>query len=311
LNSHRYGDQFGPSAAALGAEYMVVWTSLVQDGSHEGVFGRYVSADGQPAGDEMQVNSTAVSSQLLPDLASDGGTRFLAVWSGFTGLSSGFDVFGQRYATVLEPLLPPDPPYVWPLSSSEIAVTWPELAGFDVAAYEVYTDGATSPTASISSNRWTMTGLASSTTHTFKLAYLLGDGRRSPLSGQATAATYGPVTYGGIAYEWGEPYWGADIFGWPNPYSDSDGDGASNKNEFLAGTDPTDAGSVLRTGLNPTPQGMFLNWNTVPGRIYQVQRSTDFATWTELGEPRFAPGTVDSMNVGAGGSGLFRVLIRN
>jgi hypothetical protein len=100
--------------------------------------------------------------------------------------------------------------------------------------------------------------------------------------------------------------------GWPEVNSDSDGDGASNKSEFLAGTDPLDAASVLRTRLVPTAQGFFLHWNTEPGKIYQVYRSTDFAQWNEVGGPRFAPGEVDSLNVGGGGAGLFRVvLLRN
>jgi hypothetical protein len=52
---------------------------------------------------------------------------------------------------------------------------------------------------------------------------------------------------------------------------------------------------------------MFLVWNTVPGRIYQVKRSTDFITWSELGQPRFAAGEQDSFFVGGGGAGVFRV----
>jgi hypothetical protein len=295
--------------AALGPDVLVVWTSLRQDGSHEGVFGRFVQANGTPFGEaEVQVNTTAVNKQMLPDVASDGGTRFLAVWSGFTGVAQGFDVFGQRYAPELDPLSPPPAPYAWPLSSSQIAVSWPELAGFNVAAYEVYADGAVSPSVSVTNNiRWTMTGLAAASSHTFRLAYLLEDGRRSPLSPATTASTYYPGTFSGIPVGWWEQYshyWGDE---YPSGNADSDGDGASNRSEFLAGTDPTDPGSVLRSGLVHTPQGMFLVWNAVPGRIYQVKHSTDFIHWTDLGQPRFAVGEQDSMHVGGAGAGVFRV----
>lgn len=283
----------------------MVWTSLRQDGSHEGVFGRFVEADGTLFGaGEVQVNSTSVNKQMLPDVAGNGGAQFVAVWSGFTGVAQGFDVFAQRYAPEFEPLSPPGAPYGWAASSSKISLAWPELAGFDVAAYEVYADGAVTPTATVADNRWAMTGLTASSTHSFRLAYVLTDARRSPLSAATTVSTYSPFTYFGIPVDWLAQYWGEE---WPSASADSDGDGASNRSEFLAGTDPTDANSVLRSGLTQTPQGLFLVWNTVPGRIYQVKHSTDFVTWTAVGSPRFAAGSQDSLYVGAAGAGVFRV----
>jgi hypothetical protein len=285
---------------------MVVWTSLSQDGSHEGVFGRFVSGTGQPNGDELQVNTTVVSKQLLPQVTSDGGTRFLAVWSGFTGINAGFDVFGQRYATVLDPLAPLDAPFVWSLSASELKVSWAALAGFNVANYELYVDGAATATHATTNHWWNATGLAAGTTYSYRVAYLLDDGRRSPLSDAATATTYLGINYFGIPVEWMSANWGE---AWPGASVDSDGDGASNYSEFLAGTDPNDDTSVLRTSLASTPQGFFLSWNTEPGKIYQVQHSSDFSSWTELGGPRFAPGDLDSMNVGSGGAGLFRIVL--
>jgi hypothetical protein len=103
-------------------------------------------------------------------------------------------------------------------------------------------------------------------------------------------------------------YFGNDMFSWPSPYADSDGDGVSNYNEFLAGTDPTLASSVLRVALQSTPQGLFLNWNTQPGLIYQVQSSIDVRTWGNLGDPRFAPGVVDSMYISGARANYYRVL---
>jgi hypothetical protein len=305
LNTYLYGDQFAPSVAALGGDYMVVWTSLRQDGSFEGVFGRFVGTTGLPSGDELQVNTASASQQILPDLASDGDTRFLAVWSSFTGLSGGFDILGQRYATLLDPLAAPDAPYVWVLSDSELKVSWSTLDGFDVSAYEVYANGASSPTVSTTNNWWNAEGLAAGSTHAYRLAYLLGDGRRSPLSDVSSATTYLGYYYFGIPVEWMTDYWGQN---WPAVSLDSDGDGASNIAEFLAGTDPTDENSVLRTSLESTVQGFYLNWNTEPGKLYQVQRSTGFGGWESFGGPRFAPGSEDFLYVG-GQPGLFRILL--
>jgi len=310
LNNQQYGDQFGPKAAALGNDYMVVWTSLRQDGSHEGVFGRFLGSTGAPAGDEFQVNTTAVSKQILPDLAADGGTRFLAVWSGFTGITPGFDVFGQRYATVLEPLPPPGAPYVWALSDSVLKVSWASLAGFDLANYEVYADGAATASHATTNLWWNAGGLSPNSSHSYRLAYVLQDGRRSPLSPPTSGTTYfGGLVFFGIQAQWMAANYGEQ---WYGPSEDTDGDGATTLEEFLAGTDPNDPNSVLRTSLARTPQGFFLNWNTEPGKIYQVEYAPNLAGWTQVGGPRFAPGDKDSMYVGAQPPGMFRlVLLRN
>src|ERR1019366_6266733 len=42
VNSFLYGDQYVPRISAIGADYLIVWTSLGQDGSREGVFGQFV-----------------------------------------------------------------------------------------------------------------------------------------------------------------------------------------------------------------------------------------------------------------------------
>jgi hypothetical protein len=109
-----------------------------------------------------------------------------------------------------------------------------------------------------------MTNLAPSSAHTFRLAYVLKDGRRSPLSASVTGRTYGAgPTWGGIPQEWMTQFFGSDLFAWPSPNADTDGDGVSNLNEFLAGTDPTDVNSVLVISRSPR-QGIYLNWNTQP-----------------------------------------------
>jgi hypothetical protein len=308
LNQNLMGDQYAPKLASLGSDFLAVWTSLGQDGSGAGVFGRFLRSDVTPEGNEFLVNTTTVGPQICPAVAADGQARFLVAWTSFTGLAYGFDVFAQRYASALQPLIAPDPPFVTVLSSSALTVSWPPLAGFNVADYEVYADGAATPTAVITNTWWTMTGLAPGTTHTYQLDYVLADGRTSPLSSATTNITYGTLTWGGIPYDWMTYYFGADVYSWPSPYADSDGDGVSNFNEFLAGTCPTNAASVLRVQLQPTAQGLFLNWNAQPGLIYQAQVSTNLKSWTSLGGMRFAPGTVDSIYVGGSPASYYRVL---
>jgi hypothetical protein len=309
LNQYLFGDQYAPKLASLGSDVLAVWTSLGQDGSSEGVVGRFLSSNVTPEGNEFLVNTTTIGPQIHPAVAADGQARFLVAWASFTGLAYGFDLFAQRYASILQPLVAPGPPFVAVLSSNALTASWPPVAGLNVADYEVYADGAATPTAVVVTNTWwTMTNLAPSSTHSFQLDYVLSDGRTSPRSGATTNTTYGVLTWGGIPYEWMEYYFGPNVFSWPSPYADTDGSGASNLNDFLAGTCPTNAASALRIQLQFTVQGLFLNWNTQPGLIYQVQISTNLNGWTSLGGMRFAPGTVDSMYVGGSPASYYRVL---
>jgi len=69
-------------------------------------------------------------------------------------------------------------------------------------------------------------------------------------------------------------------FGGPTngiPERDSDGDGLSNEQERWAGTDPGDSNSVLElTGIDlQTKAGVRLQWPSVLGRVYGVDKSTN------------------------------------
>ncbi|MCU0782830.1 MAG: hypothetical protein MUF81_02040 [Verrucomicrobia bacterium] len=287
VNTMLYGDQIAPRVSAIATDYLVVWMSLGQDGAREGVYGQFLRGNGSPAGTEFRVNTTTISQQMHPALASDGNGRFLVAWTSFVGGPASFDLYAQRYASTTQPIPAPDPPFVSVLSSNALSITWPALAGFSVANYEVYADGAATPTATVASNSWTMGGLGLSSTHYFRLAYVLTDGRHSPLSGATTNTTYGALTYGGIPYEWMVYYFGGDLFSWPSPFADSDGD---------------------RIRLQHTAQGLYLNWNTQPGLMYQVQVSTNLGSWSNLGGSRFAAGYLDSMYAGGANAGYYRVL---
>lgn len=71
-----------------------------------------------------------------------------------------------------------------------------------------------------------------------------------------------------------------------NASADLDGDGQTNQQEFLAGTDPRASGSVLRaTGLRPTatPAILDLTFNTVPGKTYSIEYSDTLGSWFPAG----------------------------
>ena len=76
--------------------------------------------------------------------------------------------------------------------------------------------------------------------------------------------------------------------------ADPDGDGMSNQQEYLAGTDPNDANSNLKiTGYSIQPGGtnVSLTWNSVPTRFYYVQKSPDLSgtDWTDSGLGTISP----------------------
>ena len=96
INGYLYGDQYQPKIAAGPAGSLVVWTSLNEDGSREGVFGRFLAGGTQLSGAEFGVNTTKIGQQMHPSVAWDGVGKFLVVWTSFTG-QQGFDLFGQSY----------------------------------------------------------------------------------------------------------------------------------------------------------------------------------------------------------------------
>lgn len=84
--------------------------------------------------------------------------------------------------------------------------------------------------------------------------------------------------------------WSTTHFGSPTPSSanlsrpgdDPDGDGFTNLDEFLLGTNPVDASSRLAIDAF---DGTTLTWTATPHALYTLESSTDLATWTPLGLP--------------------------
>jgi hypothetical protein len=310
LNTYTFGDQIGPKIATLGSDNFVVWTSVGQDASREEVYGRFLSSDGVPVGDEIRINTTTVSQQIHPAIASDGASRFVVVWSSFIGGDTSFDLFAQRYA-ISQSLPTPDAPFISALSNSKLSVTWPEVSGYTVDHYELYIDSRAAPILT-GNNIWTVSNLLAGSAHTFKVAYVLTDGRRSAVSASATGTTWGEdENLDGLPDDWQAAYWGADSFVWPASNVDSDGDGATNLQEFLAGTNPNDPSSIMRAQIVTTSQGTRLSWNCQPGLVYQAQMSTTLApgSWTAVGTARFAAGSTDSVLLnGTNAAAYYRVI---
>ena len=325
VNSHLYGDQYAPRINSIGKDYLVAWTSLAQDGSREGVYGQFLNGGGSAVGGEFRVNTTTISEQMQPVVASDGASQFLVVWTSFTGSPNNFDLFAQRYVNVSSILQPMAAPFVYaPFTLSnnvyqpQLQVSWPPLLGISVSNYEVYVDGAGTPAAVTAGNTWTMTaanGLTTNATHSFQVDYVTTDDRQSPISPSAGGTTWSGLNYHGIPYEWMAEFFGGYFNGayhtnfWPSVNAPVVAGGPSFNQVFLSGGNPLDSSTWLVTQLSVTSQGLYLAWNTQPGQTYQVQVSTGLGTWSNLGAPRFAATTTDSIYCGGGSAGYYRVLL--
>jgi len=88
----------------------------------------------------------------------------------------------------------------------------------------------------------------------------------------------------GIADDWQRAHFGQVGI---DPNADPDRDGMSNYQEFWASTDPLDPASVLV--IQPTSlvsNGRIqIRWQTVAGKTYSVQYSTDRLSWSTFGDP--------------------------
>ena len=77
------------------------------------------------------------------------------------------------------------------------------------------------------------------------------------------------------------------------PNVDADGDGANNYAEAAAGTNPTNALSLLKVqSITHTAGGATITWQSVSGKSYQVSSRLDFSgsTWQNIGSPVTAAG---------------------
>ena len=291
-NTHLVGDQFAPQLRGGKEGAMLVWNSLGQDRSREAVMGRFVSTTGRLLDDEVRVNTAQAHSQVQPALSVSGEGKFLVAWSTPRLGESGFDVVGQRYGSDAAPKLLPAiaEVFVNAVSDTELLVSWPAINGMDVKQYEVYFDGLTTPKV-FTGNHVVWPGLRPGSEYAFQVAYVLEDGRRSELSSFGVSKTWGrDYNTDGLPDDWQRQHFGNAAAAWPAGTADSDGDGASNEQEFAADTDPSDAADALSVRLAKLEKGTRLEWDARPGALYQLQHTNELGSgdWANVGEPVLA-----------------------
>jgi len=296
-NTYTKGRQYRPRLTETAAGPLVVWTSFGQDGWDEGVFARRFDVAGTPDGDEIQVNTVWEGKQTEPAVASNGGDTALIVWSTYSNSNTGFDLTAQVLGSAAGELPALPSPFAYSTSPTRLNLSWAVPQDLDISKYEVYVDGNSTPEIT-ANNFWASKALLPSSSHSLRLGYQLVDGRRGPTSAAVEAVTWGEDANGdGLPDDWQTLYFGENQDNWPTVTADSDGDGVSDRSEFLAGTNPKNKASSFSAKVSPASPANLFVWATQPGFVYQVQRSPDLKTWQDQGGARVASTIQDSVPI--------------
>ncbi|MCA9094757.1 MAG: hypothetical protein KDA68_14820, partial [Planctomycetaceae bacterium] len=78
-------------------DFVIAWTSELQDGSGTAIAAQRYNAAGVPQGTELHVNTWTDSYQINPSIAMDADGDFVIAWSSFLQDGGGFGIYAQRY----------------------------------------------------------------------------------------------------------------------------------------------------------------------------------------------------------------------
>jgi hypothetical protein len=103
------GNQFAVNSYHLGLQYVskvamddsgnfvIIWTSLGQDGQGFGIYGQRFDTNGNTLGIEFRVNTYTLADQSLPSVAMDSDGDFVVCWEGSQPGISGGNIYAKRF----------------------------------------------------------------------------------------------------------------------------------------------------------------------------------------------------------------------
>jgi hypothetical protein len=98
VNTETSDDQTNPTVAiGVGANFVVAWESLDQDGDSYGVYAQRFNSVGEPQFNEFQVNTYTTEKQQYSSVAMDQNGNFVIVWCSYEQDTSSWGSYGQRY----------------------------------------------------------------------------------------------------------------------------------------------------------------------------------------------------------------------
>lgn len=105
VNTYTAGLQRFPAVGIDGSgDFVVVWQSLGQDGSLDGVFAQRFDSSGGAVGSEFQVNTYITGWQIRPAVGMDGDGGFVVAWESRSPVGSFIGLFAQRYDSFGSPV---------------------------------------------------------------------------------------------------------------------------------------------------------------------------------------------------------------
>ena len=84
-------------ATDAAGNFVVVWSSNLQDGSSYGIYAQRFAADGTAQGSDFLVNTTTADDQITPVVAMDAAGNFVVSWSSNLQDGSGHGLYAQRF----------------------------------------------------------------------------------------------------------------------------------------------------------------------------------------------------------------------
>ncbi len=98
VNTYTSGSQYDPAVAMDSTgDFIIVWTSDVQDGGSAGIFAQRYNSSGASVGAEFKVNTYPTGTQDRPSTAMDTNGNFIVVWESEGQDGNGDGVYAQRY----------------------------------------------------------------------------------------------------------------------------------------------------------------------------------------------------------------------
>jgi hypothetical protein len=244
VNTYTTGTQYQAAVAADSVgNFVVVWSSVGQEGAGAEVFAQRYASSGVPLGPEFRVNTYTTGYQYRPSVGSDLAGNFLVVWQdgaapGGAG-GAGRGIFGRSYDSTGAPVGPEFQVNTYTTGFHGAPAVSVDVAGSAVAVW--HSDGQDGSDLGIFGQRYGVSGVPAGTEF------------------QVNSYTTGRQSYPAVSKEWGS--FGCFVVAWSSDGEDGSGSGIFAR-VYYGGTIPQEVfpfneyttGSQTRASIGQLPE---------------------------------------------------------